>query len=189
MGSLRLPLQTARHALVAALVALAVAVPATFALERFLHRPAVEVATPARGSPAVVGSPRASGRLTASGKGKGKARPVKPRPVLPGPGLPGSVTESLKVSPVVVVALYAAGDTIDMAAGSEAEAGAELAKVPYVPVNVGDESQIGDLAARLPNLAVPSVVIFGRGGVVLAQIDGYADRQAVAEAVDGVRPG
>lgn len=189
MRSLRLPLQTARHALVAALVALAVAAPATFALERLLHRPAVEAAATARApaaAAAAAGSPRAHRGLPASGKRT--ARPAKPRPALPGPGLPGSVTEALKASPVVVVALYAAGDTIDMAAGSEAEAGAALAEAPYVPVNVGDESQIGDLAARLPSLAVPSVAVFGRGGRVLAQIDGYADRQAVAEAVDNARP-
>ncbi len=188
MGSLRLPLQTARHALVAAVVALAVAAPATFALERLLHRPAVEAAATARASAAATaaGSPRARRGLPSSGKRTGRS--AKPRPALPGPGLPGSVTEALKASPVVVVALYAAGDTVDMAAGSEAEAGAALAEAPYVPVNVGDESQIGDLAARLPSLAVPSVVLFGRGGRVLAQIDGYADRQAVAEAVDNARP-
>ena len=187
MGSLRFPLQTARHALVAALVALAVAAPAIFGLQRFLHRPTVEVAVAARAPAVTAGPPRAGGWLTAAIERA--ARLTKQRPALPGPGLPGSVLQALKASPVVVVALYVAGDTIDMAAGAEAEAGAALAEVPYVPVNVGDESQIGDLAARLSVLSVPAVVVFGRGPRVLAQIDGYADREAVAEAVDNARPG
>lgn len=183
MRSLHPSLQTVRPALVAALVALAVAAPATFVLQHFLHRPVVEAAAPARLPVAATASSRAS-----RPSGKQPKRPVKAPPALPGPGLPGSLSVSLKASPVVVVGLYTAGDTIDMSANTEAEAGASLAKVPYVPVNVGDESQIGDLAARLPNLAVPSVVIFGRGGRVLAQFNGYADRQAVAEAVDALRP-
>ena len=187
LGSLRLPLQTARHAIVAAVVTLAVAAPATLALEHFLHRPPVE-ATAAVRRPAVAAIPAAAGALAAAA-GKRQPRPAKRRPALPGPGLPGSVSVALKSSPVVVVALYAAGDAIDMAAGSEAEAGAALAKAPYVAVNVGDESQIGDIAARLPSLAVPSVVIFGHGGRVLTQIEGYADRKTVAEAVDSARPG
>lgn len=176
MRSLGLQLQTARQAIVAAVVALAVAAPTPFVLERLLDRPAVEApAAPSAASAGVTASKRVTGA-------------AKPHPTLPGPGLPGSVAQSLKSSPVVVVALYAAGDTIDMAAGAEAEAGAELAGAPYVPINIGDESQIGDLAARLHDLAVPATVIFGRGGRVLAQIDGYADRQAIAEAVDGARP-
>ena len=138
--------------------------------------------------PAEAVLPAAVGALVAAAD-KRASRPAKRRTELPGPGLPGSVSVALRASPVVVVALYAAGDTIDMAAGSEAEAGAALAKAPYVAVNVGDESQIGDIAARLPSLAVPSVVIDGHGGCVLAQIEGYADRKTVAEAVDGARPG
>lgn len=186
LRSLRPPLQTARHAIVAAVVTLAVAAPATLALEHLLRRPAVEAAAAVRRPTAQAGSQTARGRVP-TGVGQ-KSRSTKPPLALPGPGLPGSVSVALKASRVVVVALYAAGDTIDMAAGSEAEAGAALAGAPYVAVNVGDESQIGDLAARLPSLAVPSVVVFGRGGRVLAQIDGYADRQAVAEAVDSARP-
>ena len=167
----------------AAVVALAVAAPTPFVLEQLLDRPAVD-APPAPSAASAAPSAAAAGVTP----GKRATEAAKPRPALPGPGLPGSVAQSLKASPVVVVALYAAGDTIDMAAGAEAEAGAELAGAPYVPINVGDESQIGDLAARLHDLAVPATVIFGRGGRVLAQIDGYADRQAIAEAVDGARP-
>lgn len=180
-------MQTARQALVAAVVALAVAAPTPFVLERLLQRPSVEAPT-APGTAVAGNAARADGDLGKPAPGKHVKGAAKPRPKLPGPGLPGSLTQSLKASPVVVVALYAAGDTIDMAASAEAEAGAQLAGVPYVPINVGDESQIGDLAARLTELAVPATVIFGDGGRVLAQIDGYTDRQAIAEAIDGARP-
>ena len=180
-------MQTARQAFVAAVVALAIAAPTPFVLEWLLQRPSVEAPTPASTAVAAEAA-RSGGALGTTAPSKRAAGPAKPRPSLPGPGLPGSLAQSLKASPVVVVALYAAGDTIDMAASAEAEAGAELAGAPYVPINVGDESQIGDLAARLPDLAVPATVIFGHGGRVLAQIDGYADRQAIAEAIDGARP-
>ena len=71
---------------------------------------------------------------------------------------------------------------------AEAQAGAALAEVPYVPVNVGDESQIGDLASRLPSLFVPAVLLVGPGGRILQQLSGYVDRSAVASAVDSARP-
>jgi hypothetical protein len=74
-----------------------------------------------------------------------------------------------------------------MAASAEAEAGATLAGVPYVPVNVSDESQIGDLAARLSSLTVPSTIVLARPGAVAIQLNGYVDREEVAQAVDGAR--
>jgi hypothetical protein len=169
------PLPTVRLALAAAVVALAVAAPATLLLDRLRVRPVSAATAAVRPAPAA-----------------GTAKPHRlaarrPRPALPGPGLPGSVALALKTNPFVVVALYVAGDSIDMTANSEAQAGAELARVPYVPINVGEESQIGDLASRLPSLMVPSVVVIARGGRVATQLEGYIDRQAVAEAIDGLR--
>lgn len=179
MRATALPLQTARHALVAATVAAAVAVPAVVLGQRALD---------SRDAPA--------SRAAGAGAGSGAAGPAaqaaaraasRPRPSLPGPGLPGSVAEALKHHPLVVVGLYAAGDTVDMSADAEAEAGAELAGVPYVAINVNDESQIGDLASRLPSLAVPSVALLGRGGRVVSELPGWIDRQAVAGAIDAAR--
>lgn len=181
MRTITIPLQTVRHALLAAVVALAVAAPAPFVIDHFLSRPATPVATPAPARPAAAAhSPPA----TATRAGQ---RRVKARPALPGPGLPGSIVVALKASPLVVVALYAAGDTVDMAASSEAEAGAEAAQVPFVAINVGDESQIGDLASRLQSLTVPSVIVLGRPGRVVKQLEGWADKETVAGAVDTAR--
>jgi hypothetical protein len=95
---------------------------------------------------------------------------------------------ALEASRIVVVGLYVAGDPVDMSVVAEAQAGAALAEVPYVPVNVGDESQIGDLASRLPSLSVPAVLLVGPGGRILQQLSGYVDRSAVAGAVDSARP-
>lgn len=175
MRAQALPFGTARHALVAALAAAAVAVPVVLVVQDQLDRADAPVtATPAPAAPAAA-------------KPRPARKPATARAALPGPGLPGSVAQALKAKPYVVVALYAAGDTVDMASGAEAEAGAALADVPYVPVNVNDESQIGDLAARLPSLAVPSVVVVGRGGRIVTQLEGWVDRQAVAGAVDAAR--
>lgn len=175
------PLQTVCHAAIAAVVALAVAAPTPFVLDRLLTRTAPP--------------PAASGPLERPGTARvpagtttgAHARRPKQVPLLPGPGMPGSISQALKTSPLVVVALYAAGDPVDMAAGGEAQAGAELAGAPYVAVNIGDESQIGDLASRLPTLTVPAVALLGKGGTVLTVLDGYVDRQAVAGAIDTAR--
>ena len=180
---MRLPahsLQVTRQALLASVIALAVAAPAVLLLDRAInHSPA----TPGIAPPAKRQATKAAYEPLAK---PGRHRPKKVA-ALPGPGLPGSVVQSLKASPLVVVALYSAGDPVDMAAGAEAEAGAAAAKVPYVAVNVSDESQIGDLASRLSGLTVPSVIVLGRPGRVLAQLDGYADREAVASAVSSAR--
>lgn len=169
------PLPTVRIALAAAVVALAVAAPATLLLDRLRVRPLPAAAAAVRPAPAAAAAK--PHRLASH----------KPRPALPGPGLPGSVALALKSNRFVVVALYVAGDSIDMTANTEAQAGAELAHVPYVPINVGEDSQIGDLASRLPSLMVPSVVVIAQGGRVATQLEGFVDRQAIAEAIDGLR--
>jgi len=176
---------TVRHALLAAVVALAVTAPATVLLSRLIDRAAVQPATAA--APAATPF-RLSTAGVATGPFVGPRRPgATRRPALPGPGLPGSVRTALAASRIVVVALYVAGDTIDMAASAEAEAGAELGKVPYVAINVNDESQIGDLASRLTSLTVPSTVLLGPGGTVLQQLEGWSDRDTVASAIDSRR--
>lgn len=177
MRTAALPGPTARQALVAALVAAAVAAPATLGVSRLLDRQRETGALPAAAAP-----------LPAPAQPRVTRKPAGPaRAALPGPGLPGSVAQALKTQPLVVVGLYVAGDSVDMAGGAEAEAGAAIAGAPYVPVNVNDESQIGDLAARLPSLTVPSVAVIGKGGVVVAQLEGVVDRTAVAGAVDAAR--
>jgi len=177
------PLHAVRTAVPAALAALAVAAPVTFLLQRSLDRD-ISTAGSNRGA-ATVGA-------TAPAAGSGpttKTPPTRPaRPALPGPGLPGSLAVALEASRIVVVGLYVAGDPVDMSVVAEAQAGAALAEVPYVPVNVGDESQIGDLASRLPSLSVPAVLLVGPGGRILQQLSGYVDRSAVAGAVDSARP-
>lgn len=174
MRTAALPGPTARQALVASLVAAAVAAPAALGVARLLDRQREAAAQPAQAAAAAAAPAKPASR-----------KPVGPgRTALPGPGLPGSVAQALKTRPLVVVGLYVAGDSVDMAGGAEAEAGAALAGMPYVPVNVNDESQIGDLAARLPSLTVPSVAIIGKGGAVVAQLVGVVDRTAVAGAID-----
>lgn len=167
----------------AALAAVAVAAPVTLLLQRSLDRELPAAVSP--GTAAAAADVRDSRAETAQAKTPpaGKARPA-----LPGPGLPGSLAVALEASRLVVVGLYVAGDPVDMAVVAEAQAGAALAEVPYVPVNVGDESQIGDLASRLETLSVPAVLLVGPGGRILQQLSGYVDRAAVAGAVDSARP-
>lgn len=180
MHRLRDSLHTARRAFVAAVVALAVAAPLVVLAGRALRRP---VAEPASAATAAAQAQHAAAHPLTAPLRQSSAK----RPALPGPGLPGSVVQALKASRIVVVSLYVSGDTVDMVASAEAEAGAALANVPFVPVNVADETQIGDLASRLPHLSVPCVLLVGPHGVVISQIDGYADRASVAGAVDTAR--
>jgi hypothetical protein len=111
------------------------------------------------------------------------AASAKPAPApLPEDGLPAAVSNALAKTPIVVVALYAPGSEIAETARAEAEAGAKAARVGFVGVNVLAQKQIEELTATLGVMSDPSVLVFERGGELLARFDGFADSELVAQA-------
>jgi hypothetical protein len=121
--------------------------------------------------------------------------PVKPAPSLtPKPKasavvvdskIPTAVAAALQNHTVVVAALYAPGAATDPTAVAEAQAGAQLAGAGFVKLDVLDESVAKQLARVADNLSDPSVLVFRRTGVA-GRVDGFADRDIVAQAAQNV---
>jgi len=128
----------------------------------------------------------ASHRATATParpKPKVKAKP-KPKPVRvvePGNKLPVAISEALAADDVVVVALYDPRAKIDGTAMAEARAGAEKAGSSFVPIDVRGKG-VESLNAMYGVLQDPAVLVLRPPGLLVVRIDGFADRDTVAQA-------
>ena len=110
--------------------------------------------------------------------------PAKPPSVLPAP-----LEAALKRNRVVVASLYAEGAAVaDMARG-EARAGATLAGAGFVALNVLNQKQVEQLTALLGVMSDPTVLVFTRPAKVFVRIDGFADRETVAQAAANAQAG
>jgi thiol:disulfide interchange protein len=99
-------------------------------------------------------------------------------------GLPISIAQALTAHEVVVVSLYGGGWKIDPMARDEASAGARAAGVGFVALDV---TAAGSAAEALmlkydTVFRVPTVLVFRRGGELAIQLDGFRDRDTVAQA-------
>ncbi len=97
-------------------------------------------------------------------------------------GLPASIADALAGRKAVVVSLYTPGSEVDAVARKEAASGAALAGAGYVAVDVSREGASTDLTKLLGVLHAPAVLIVRRPATVFVQMDGFADRQTVAQA-------
>lgn len=110
-------------------------------------------------------------------------RPSKPRRTVAPNGLPRTIADALRAHPAVVVALYTPQGKIDPMGLAEAKQGAALARVGFVGVNVFNTRTAGPLMTKLGVvLRAPAVLIFRRSGDLSMRIDGFADRETVAQA-------
>jgi hypothetical protein len=136
----------------------------------------------------------ATPRVIKPHKAKAAAKPVakaeakpKPRPTTAANGLPIDVADALAKNPVVVVALYSPGASVGRMALKEAQAGATLAGAGFVSLNVRDPKKSRPLTALLGVLPDPAVLVFERPNEVFVRIDGFADRETVAQAAANAR--
>ena len=83
---------------------------------------------------------------------------------------------------MVVVALYDPRAKIDGTAMREARAGAEKAGSSFVPVDVRDNGDVDSLNSKYGVLQDPAVLVLRPPGSVVVRIDGFADRETVAQA-------
>ena len=117
-------------------------------------------------------------------------------------GLPVSLVAALTAHPVVVVALYQVERTstaaerlaarmgsnpdaavgIDRLALAEAQAGAHDAHAGFLGVDVFRRTDAEPLTKLFGVLQDPAVLVFERPGTVFVQLDGYADRDTIAQA-------
>ena len=108
--------------------------------------------------------------------------PVPARPVTAaGSGLPAAIASQLAAGRVVVVSLYAPKATIDATAMREAAAGAGIAGAGFVAVDVNG-TDVDALNKRYGVVQDPAVLVLRPPGDLIVRIDGFADRDTVAQA-------
>lgn len=125
--------------------------------------------TPAPSSPSTP-TPASPGRPTAPA-----AAPAV------GDQLPTAIAGALAANKVVVVALYDPRAKIDGTALREASAGAQLAGTSFVAIDVTG-SQVDALNKRYGVIQDPAVLVLRPPGDLIVRIDGFADRDTVAQA-------
>jgi hypothetical protein len=200
-------LQVSLPVRIAAICGLAVTVIAGFGL-RMVGGGAESVATPhiirhhpfgpgakqgAGVAPKVTHSAKPAAKPAAKPKthvAKAKAARVHPKPSVDrvaitaarAAGLPAPLAQAFGRYKIVVVSLYDPYSQVDGIAFAEARAGAGLAGVGFVPLNVLSQPQVGKLTEKLGLLPDPGVLVYVRPGTLAAKISGFADKETVAQA-------
>lgn len=115
------------------------------------------------------------------------AAPMRTKPVLntvvPPTGFPLVVDKALRRHRVLVVSLVVPGARVDELAAAEAESGARLGGAGFLALNVLNEAVARSLLEKLDGLGDPSVLVLKRSGEVALELDGFVDRETVAQAV------
>ena len=108
----------------------------------------------------------------------------KPAPKVPEPttGFPVAIDQALANHELVVVSLVVPGARVDELAAAEAREGAKLAGVGYLALNVLNEGVARSLLRKLGTLEDPSLIVVRRGGEVALRMNGFVDRDTVAQA-------
>jgi hypothetical protein len=111
------------------------------------------------------------------------AAPAAPKPAAAPEtnGLPSPVREGLAANRVVVVSLFDPEAKIDTVATREASAGAALAGARFVALDVTKGLADG-LHERYGVTNDPAVLVLRPPGDLIVRIDGFADRDTVAQA-------
>lgn len=139
-----------------------------------------DIATPRQAKPKTPVQPKAksaagAGATSATG-GPGAATETAPRDQLP-----AAITQALAANHVVVVALYDPRAKIDGTAVKEATAGAQLAGASFASVDV-TKNEVDALNLRYGVIQDPAVLVLRPPGDLVVRIDGFADRDTVAQA-------
>jgi hypothetical protein len=99
--------------------------------------------------------------------------------------LPQTLQWQLAHHKVVVVSVYNPGSDVDAISVAEAHEGAVAANAGFLLVSVLDNKVAGILTALLPGgglLPDPGVLVYRAPGDVALRLDGFADRDSVAQA-------
>lgn len=109
----------------------------------------------------------------------------RPRAATPGAPvldrLPAAIQQGLNANHVVVVSLYDPSAKIDDTAMREAQAGAQLAGALFAPIDV-TKNEVDSLNAYYGVIQDPAVLVLRPPGDLVVRIDGFADRDTVAQA-------
>jgi hypothetical protein len=144
--------------------------------------------TPAAHKTAAAKAPAAAKAKAATAKAPAKAAPKKVVPALPPSGFPVAVDRALARHKVVVVSLVVPGSPIDELAAGEAKAGAKLGGAGYLALNVLNERVAHAVLTKLDGTKEPSVLVFKHSGDVALALEGFVDRETVAQAAANAAP-
>jgi hypothetical protein len=105
-------------------------------------------------------------------------------------GLPKPLALAFADHEVAVVTLYTPDADVDAIAVAESHAGAELARVGYVLVDASSDAATGPLTKAFGVLSAPTTLVLTRADFVtpFARLDGFADRETVAQAAINADP-
>ena len=106
--------------------------------------------------------------------------------------LPNALQWELAHHKVVVVSIYNPRSDVDAISVAEAHAGAVTAGAGFLLVSVLDNKVAGILTGLLPNgglLPDPGVLVYKAPGDIAIRLDGFADRDTVAQAATNVIAG
>jgi hypothetical protein len=134
---------------------------------------------------------RAAPKVKAAKKAavKPKAKPKAHEPAVID-GMPSALALALRSRSVVVVSLYTPDSSVDAMATAEARNGARAADAAFVAFNVADEKVVSPLSSVLTGaptpadrvLDGPAVLVFVRPNSLFVRLNGFADRDTVAQA-------
>ena len=162
---------------------------------------AAPLVTPAVAKPAK--APAVHKTVTAKPKAKAQASkvqaskthaPAQPAPKkvvvpkIPPTGFPLAVDRALARHKVVVVSLVVPGSHVDELAAGEAKAGARLGGAGYLSLNVLNERVAHAVLAKLGAVKEPSLLVLKRSGEVVLALEGFVDRETVAQAAANAAP-
>ena len=102
------------------------------------------------------------------------------------PGLPGPIRYALLRHRSVVVAIHGRGG-FDAVAAEEARAGASLAHTSFLSLDVRKPRYATPIAAFADSISDPAVIVVRRPGIVVKRLEGFHDRQVVAQAAHDAR--
>ncbi len=156
------------------------------AAESELAPPPAAAVVPKAKAPAVVKTvaPKAKAPVTAPPKKvvPKKVVPKKVVPKIPPTGFPLAVDRALAQNKVLVVSLLVPGSRVDELAAGEAKAGAKLGGAGYLSLNVLNEKVAHAVLTKLNGVEQPSLLVLKRSGEVVLALEGFVDRETVAQA-------
>jgi hypothetical protein len=132
--------------------------------------------------PTVATKPKAAAQPAPEAKAPVPAQPPAAEQAALDAGLPAPLARALGQHGVVVVSLYNPYSEVDGIAFAEARAGAQLAGVGFVPLNVLSRTQVEKLTEQLGLLPDPGVLVYTRPAALVARLSGFADKETVAQA-------
>jgi hypothetical protein len=150
--------------------------------------PATPKTTTAKAKP-VATEAQAAAKPATTARTTTKPKATTPAPQAVSSALPLPLAQALAVNPTVVAIVYNPQSEVDGIAVAEARAGAALAGSGFVALSVLSQRDVGKLTEQLGLLPDPAVLVFTRPSHLAAKLEGFADKETVAQAAQNAAHG